>query len=218
MKTKYWSLKTQILHIGMVATVTAQLFISLIMSEPGDKGSAIGHLSYQAHEVVGLTALGIIALHWVWSISSQSDGRLKHLFPWWGEEKKRVISEVKALLRGQLPDTSKHGGLAGFAHGLGFLAVTGAAISGAIIFFTFPESGHPGVLGEATKEIHEAIAGLVWTYWAAHGGIAILHHLSGSDTLKKMFSFNTLNTKHNKISSSHSADSLSQELSHEIKH
>lgn len=214
MKTKHWSLKTKILHIGMVATVSAQLFISLIMSEPDDKGSAIGHLAYQAHEVVGLTALGIIALHWVWSISSQSDGRLKHLFPWSGSEKKRVISEIKALSSGQLPDTRKHGGLAGFVHGLGFLAVTGAAISGAIIFFTFPESGNPGALGEATKEIHEAIAALVWTYWAAHGGIAILHHLSGSDTVKKIFSFKAMKTKSNKLPSSHAATFSPHEIRH----
>ncbi len=193
MKSQYWNLNTRILHLGMVATVSAQLFISLVMSEPDEKGSIIGSLAYEAHEIVGLTALGIIALHWIWSATSQSDGSFKNLFPWRGAAKKQVIDEIKelskALKKGQFPETNSHGGLSGLIHGLGFLAVTGAAISGAVIFFTFPESGDPGMLGEAAEELHETISTLVWAYWIGHGGIAILHHLSGSDVMKEIFSF-----------------------------
>lgn len=187
MKTKYWSLNTRLLHFGLVATVSAQLFISLIMSEPDEKGSFIGELAYEAHEIVGLTALGIVALHWIWSAVSRSDGNFKQLFPWRGDAKKQVIDEIKALKTGQLPEANEHGGLAGFIHGLGFLAVTGTAISGAVIFFTLPETGDPGALTEVAEEIHEFVTSLVWAYWIGHGGVAILHHLSGSEVLKNMF-------------------------------
>ena len=197
MKTKYWSLNTRFLHLGMVATVTAQLFISLIMSEPDKKGSFIGDIAYNAHEIVGLTALGIVTLHWIWSAISQTDGSLKHLFPWRGAARKQVTNDITSLLTGKLPKADTHGGLSSFIHGLGFLAVTGVAISGAIIFLTFPESGHPGFLGEMAEELHEAMASLVWAYWIAHGSIAIIHHLSGNDTLKRMFSFNMNNTTTN---------------------
>ena len=193
MKNKYWSLNTRFLHLGMVATVTAQLFISLVMSEPDDKGTVFGKMAYEAHEIVGLTALGIIAIHWIWSTLSRTDGSLKHLFPWHGEARNQVISDIVGLTKGQLPDSNKHGGLSGLIHGLGFLAVTGVAISGAIIFLTFPESGKPGFIGDAAEELHEAMAALVWAYWIGHGGIAILHHLSGNDTLKSMFSFKSTN-------------------------
>ena len=197
MKSKYWSLNTRFLHLGMVATVTAQLFVSLIMSEPDEKGSFIGDLAYQLHELIGLTALGIVVLHWIWSAVSHSDGSLKHLFPWWGEARKEVIQEIKSLTLGRFPKTDKHGGLSGLIHGLGFLAVTGVAISGSIIFLTFPESGNPGIFGSIAEELHEAMAALVWTYWLAHGGVAILHHLAGNDTLKTMFSIKTASDENN---------------------
>lgn len=202
MESKKWSLNTRFLHLGMVATISAQLFISLVMSEPDDIGTVFGKLAYEAHEVVGLTALGIVILHWIWSMLSHTDGKLKHLFPWRGEARKQVVQDVKLLTRGQLPDSKTHGGLAGLIHGLGFLAVTGAAITGAILFVTFPESGEPGVIAEAFAELHEGMAGLVWAYWLGHGGVAILHHLSGSDVLNNMFSAGT--NKH----SSHRKESV----------
>jgi len=147
----------------------------------------LGKLAYEAHEVIGLAAFGVIALHWIWSIISQSDGSLKHLFPWKGEARKHVINDITSLTKGQLPASDKHGGLAGFVHGLGFLTVSIVAVTGIVIFLTFPESGEPGFVAEAFAELHESIAALVWTYWIAHGGIAVLHHLAGNNTVKQMF-------------------------------
>jgi cytochrome b561 len=187
METKYWSMNTRFLHLGLVATVTAQLFISLVMSAPDERGTMIGKLAYDAHELVGLTALGIVILHWIWSISSQADGGLKRLFPWQKDGRKTVIQDIKFLSKGRFSETSKHGGLSSLVHGLGFLAVTGAAITGAVLFLTFPETGKPGALASAVAELHEGIVALVWTYWIAHGGVAILHHLSGSNIVKQMF-------------------------------
>jgi len=190
MKSRTWSLNTRFLHFGMVATVTAQLFISVVMEEPGDDGGFIGNLAYQLHELIGLTALGIVALHWIWSLVSQSDGKLSHLFPWFGENRQRVKTEIKQAFYGDFPDSSKPGGLAGLIHGLGFLAVSGAAVTGMLIFLTFPASGDPGLIGDIAEEMHEGMATLVWAYWLGHGSAAILHHLAGHDTLKQMFRFN----------------------------
>ncbi|MDH3326804.1 MAG: cytochrome b/b6 domain-containing protein [Gammaproteobacteria bacterium] len=130
METKYWSLNTRLLHLGLVATITAQLFINLLMSEPDDTGTIIGKVAYNAHEIAGLTALGIIALHWAWSTISRSDGILKHLFPWKGDALNQVIDDIKLIFRGQPPISGKHGGLAGFVHGLGLLTITGTGITG----------------------------------------------------------------------------------------
>jgi len=190
MKTrKNWSLPTRFLHVGLVMTVTLQLLISLGMVTPDDKGPQLGKTLFEAHEIIGLTALAIVLMHWVWSVFNHADGGLKHLFPWRGEARQQVISEAKGLLRFEMPEGGVRGGLPGFIHGLGLLAVTGIAVTGGMLFILFPEHGEPGALAEAFAEVHEGIATLVWAYWIGHGGIAILHHMSGHDYVRNMFTF-----------------------------
>jgi len=189
MRVNHWSLATRYLHLGMVLTISTQLLISLIMVAPDHTGGTIGKLAFDLHEVVGLTALGIILSHWAWSIYRQSDGGLKHLFPWFGEARLDVINDTKALLKGTLPQGGNRGGLPGLIHGFGLLAVSAIAITGGVLFIIFPESGKPGNIAEFFADTHSTIAALVWTYWIGHSGLAILHHLQGNDLLKKMFRF-----------------------------
>ena len=189
MATQNWSLPTKFLHIGLVLTVTAQLFTSLAMDEPDDFGSGIGKALYEMHEIIGLTALAIVVLHWIWSLANYADGGFKHLFPWGKGERKQVVEDIKGLARFKMPDGGIRGGLPGLIHGLGLLAVTAAAMSGGMYFLLAPEYGSPGFLAEGFEELHEGMATLVWVYWVTHGSIALLHHVSGHDTVKRMFSF-----------------------------
>jgi len=189
MPLKNWSLPTKFLHLGLVATVSAQLFISLVMDEPDEIESALGSALFEAHEIIGLTALAIVLMHWIWAAFNQADGGLKHLFPWGRQGRQQVKNDVNDLLEFKLPEGGARGGLPGLIHGLGLLAVTGIALTGGMLFLLYPEVGEPGVLVEGFEELHEGFATLVWTYWFAHGGIAILHHLAGHDYVKKMFTF-----------------------------
>lgn len=189
MEAKNWSLPTKILHIGLVATVSLQLVISLLMDEPDEKGSVIGGALFEAHEVIGLSALAIVILHWTWSVVNQVDGGLRHLFPWGRAGREQIGNDIKALLSFKFPPASTGGGLAGLIHGLGLLAVTGIALSGGMLFLLYPDNAEPEMLVKGIEELHEGFATLVWTYWLGHGGIAILHHLSGHDYLKNMFTF-----------------------------
>jgi len=189
MVMKEWSLTTKFLHVGLLTTVTLQLITSLVMDEPDDDGSLIGMALFEAHELIGLTALGIVLLHWLWSLVNYTNGDLKHLFPWGAVGRQQIASDIKALLRFEMPQGGKRGGLPGLIHGLGLLAVSGAALTGGMLFLLYPEFGEPGALAEGFEELHEGLATLVWTYWVAHGSIAVLHHLSGHDTVKKMFTF-----------------------------
>jgi len=190
MQQQKWSLPTRILHLGLVLTISAQLFISLIMEEPNETSSGIAHLAFNAHEVIGLVALLIVLSHWVWSVFNQSSEGIKHLFPWKGDALRQVQDDLKAIRHGNFPSTSKHGGLIGLIHGLGLLAVTGIAITGGVLFLIFPETGEPGWIADAFAETHELFATLVWTYWIGHGGMAILHRVNGHELLRNMFSLN----------------------------
>ncbi len=189
MKSKNWSISTRFLHLGLVLTITVQLLISLFMVAPDDKGGSLGRAVFEAHELVGLTALCIVLAHWIWSIISHADGGLQRLFPWNAAGRQQVKSDLQSVFKGQLPAADEKGGLAGLIHGLGLLAVTGMALTGAIIFFTLPEVGKPDQLTEIFLELHEGIASFVWVYWLGHGGIGLLHHFRGKDVLEKMFSF-----------------------------
>lgn len=183
-----WSLPTRWLHIGLALTVTAQLFISLIMEPPTHQGaSALAYGAYEIHEAVGLAAVAIVLAHWLWSTLSRGDGGLSHLFPWSEEAWAEVKADLAALMNRRLPEGGPRGGLPGLVHGLGFLAVTGMALTGAVLFAIFPEQGRPGPTAHWFQEIHEFMSNFVWAYWYGHVGLALLHRWSGHTNFKAMF-------------------------------
>jgi cytochrome b561 len=189
MNTAKWSIQTRLLHMGLALTVTLQLFISLVMEPPDEeKASALAKAAFEAHEFVGLAAVVIVLLHWLWTLSSKVDGGLGRLFPWGGAGFAEVKSDIGKLMKGELPEGGARGGLPGLVHGLGFLAVTGMAITGAVLFAIFPEHGKPDDTVEFFAEIHEFIATFVWIYWGGHIFLGLLHKRAGHSTVQDMFS------------------------------
>ncbi len=189
-KSDYWQRPTRYLHLGLVLTVTAQLLLSLVMATPhGDRlRSALQTGSFAVHEWVGMSTLVIVILHWLWSLRIHHAASLGHLFPWRGTGRRQVIGELRALLQGRLPKDETQGGLAGLVHGLGLLAVTAIAISGGVLFFLIPENGLPASdTVHNLGDIHSFIATFVWLYWGAHIAMALLHHVLGHDTLRRIF-------------------------------
>jgi len=185
-----WSLPTRLLHIGMVATVTAQLALSLMMESPDEENiSVLASAAFEAHELIGMAALVIVLSHWLWTLFNHADGGFRHLFPWFGEARAEVVREAQAMLGGKLPESGVRGGLPGFIHGLGLLIISGMVVTGGTLFFIMPESGEFTGVVEWLAESHETIATLIWLYWGGHGATAILHHLKGDSILKDMFSF-----------------------------
>lgn len=189
MKSEKWSIQTRWLHIGLAITVTLQLFISLIMEPPDEESaSELARAAFEAHEIVGITVFIIVLAHWGWSLASRADGGLSRLFPWTGSAWAEVKSDIALVLKGRLPDGGPRGGLPGFVHGLGLLAVTTMAATGAVLFFIFPESGEPGDTVEFFAGIHEFIATFVWVYWGGHVALALFHKWAGHNTVRAMFS------------------------------
>lgn len=184
-----WSVQTRWLHMGLALTVTLQLAISLIMEPPDEKSaSALARAAFEAHEAVGIAAVIIVLAHWLWSLSSRADGGLVRLFPWSGSAWREVKSDVSMLMNRQLPDGGARGGLPGLVHGLGFLAVSGMALTGAALFVLFPETGKPDDSVEFIADVHSFIANFVWAYWGGHVALALLHKKAGHSTVQDMFS------------------------------
>lgn len=185
-----WSRVTRFLHLGLALSVTLQLFISLVMKvpKPGMAADGLAYEFFEAHEIVGLTALAFVLLHWIWLFRA-SDTHFSTLFPWGREGIKQIVQDLKALSKRQLlPGGPGAGGLVGLIHGFGLLAVTGMTATGGAIFYLMETHQIPSKLAHDIMAIHELIAGFVWVYWAGHGGMALLHTLAGHDTLQKMLS------------------------------
>lgn len=185
--TTKWSRPIRWLHLGLFLTITAQLFLSLVMAGPDDKHQTFfEHATLITHEYVGLLAAAIILIHWLY-LAGAERVTFEHLFPWTGRGIGEVFGELGGLLRLRLPDESEQGGLAGFIHGLGLLLATAMGFTGTVMYFML-QAGRMESAGYHTAAfIHGTLANLMWAYWIGHGLIAILHQLLGHDTLRGMF-------------------------------
>ncbi|MEJ1958344.1 MAG: cytochrome b/b6 domain-containing protein [Nitrosomonadales bacterium] len=156
---------TRWLHAGIALSVSAQLGLSLFMDAPDDTdevlASGLPLRLFEIHEKIGMTLLALIILHWLWSLSGHVQNGLGHLFPWFSKGRlDKVIDEAQATLKLKLPDPEISNALAGAVHGLGLLAATGMAITGAVIFFNLSKTGHMTELGKLSHGIHGLIAPL----------------------------------------------------------
>lgn len=184
---------TRWLHAGIALGVTAQLGLSLFMEAPDDKDevlvSGLPLELFEAHESIGIALLALLVLHWLWSLSGHVQGGVGQLFPWFsGERMAKVVSEAKDALKFKLSDPEASTALAGAVHGLGLLAATAMAATGAVIFFNLSETGHMTDPGKIFEEIHGFIAPLVWAYFVAHVALAVIHKRMGHTNVKDMFS------------------------------
>lgn len=183
-----WSHGTRLLHFSVATTVTLQLFVSLLMErpEPGDHVSAFAAFFWEVHESLGVIAVLAILLHWLWLFKTKDTG-FHHLFPWGKDDRGQIIKDIEQI-KARQPLTGGPGsaGLVGLIHGLGFLAATGMAITGALLFISLPDGNvEAGIFAKGVMELHEGISSLVWIYWFGHVGMAFLHHRTGHDTVKK---------------------------------
>ncbi len=189
-QTTYWNTGTRLLHWGLALTVSFQLLISLIMEQPkpGRVLTSTQALSFEFHEWVGLAAVGVVVAHWIWSaLLTRDDSGFRHLFPGDASGRAKLRAELRQILRLQLPEGGPEGGLAGLVHGLGFLAVSAMAATGAVLFFAFPENGAETALVGNVADLHSLIANLVWVYWYGHIGMALLHQILGHPVLARIF-------------------------------
>lgn len=181
-----WSRPLRLLHLLLAIAVTAQLFVGSFMRSPHTgRPDTFG---FESHEVLGFTILALILLHGLWSISHPNEG-LRHLFPWSRVGLGRVGAEFSQAVRNrQLPPggPGKDGGLAGFIHGLGLLAVTGMALTGMIFYLSrMAGAGRDGL--EIIEDVHDTLAVITWIYWGGHLAVTLLHSLLRHPTFTRMF-------------------------------
>lgn len=184
---------TRWLHVGIALGVAAQLGLSLFMEAPDDQdevlASGLPLQLFEAHENIGMALLALLVLHWLWSLSGHVQEGVGHLFPWFSKERMgKVMTDTKEVLKFKVVDPEVSNALAGAVHGLGLLAATALAASGAVIFFNLSETGHMTELGKDFHEIHETLGPLMWAYLIGHFAVAVIHKRMGHTNVKEMFS------------------------------
>jgi cytochrome b561 len=175
---------TRFLHLLLLLAVVQQLVSSKLAHRPlpGDAPSII----FSLHEYIGIATLGLVLAFWLWTLIRHGETKLGTLLPWLSPRRIMAVindgmSQLRAARSGYFSGESG-GALASAVHGLGLLTVTGMAATGTVFFFA-----HGTVTARYALDLHRTIANLMWVYLFGHAGLACLHHLLGSDMLRRMF-------------------------------
>jgi len=175
---------TRILHLMLLLCVVHQLAGSQFIHRP-IPGEPAGWL-YLQHEYVGLATMPVLLGFWMWSLVRRGETSLGRLLPWFsprrlGDLWRDLTSQLRLIARLQVPD-DEDGAFASAVHGLGLLVATLMTASGTIYFFL-----EGSAAGRPYLSVHKLSANLMWAYLVGHAGIAVLHHLLGSDIFSRMF-------------------------------
>jgi cytochrome b561 len=122
-----------VLHVSLLLAVVHQLASSAFMHRPlpGDPPGVL----YTLHTGIGLASFALVAAFWGWAVIRRGETPLVRLLPWLsprgvGAVLRDGAAQLRGLREGRPSDAD--GAVASAAHGLGLLAVTAMAATGAI--------------------------------------------------------------------------------------
>ncbi|GBL46449.1 hypothetical protein SFMTTN_2263 [Sulfuriferula multivorans] len=187
-----YSRTTRILHSLIALTITFQLIVSLVMEHPANKRpmSQAGAFWFEWHEWVGLAAMAVLLVSWIYRLANFKREGQGQLFPWTNAAgRKALTTETGHFLTLKWKALADTGPLAGTIHGLGLLIATAMAVTGSILYIgLWPDDVvTPNV--HTMMEVHSTLATVMWIYLYGHVIIALWHQFAGHASIAKMFSW-----------------------------
>lgn len=182
---------TRILHLLVAGGVTLQMATSLVMVHP--KPGRLPNGWYDVHETVGIGLLAVVSAYWLWIVGrTMVRGEPMLLFPWLSaqrlaELRADVVETAGAALTLRLPAGDQPRPLPAAVQGIGLLLALLLAATGTAIAVGMAPNGGLSPLLRGVKEVHEAMAPLMWAYLVVHPLLGLLHQLAGHRTLSRMF-------------------------------
>jgi len=171
---------TAILHVLLALAVVHQLVTSLFFDP---RQYSFGITLRWTHDRVGLVALVLLVLFWVWVMIRREQPGLAGLFPWLSPGRiKRVVADardlVHSLLRLKAIPEGRHHDLAAAVQGAGLIIAAILALSGAYLHFYARPTLVPPIGIRRALTIHLAVADLMWLFIIGHATMAVVHFAS----------------------------------------
>ncbi|MGB5353644.1 MAG: cytochrome b/b6 domain-containing protein [Woeseia sp.] len=190
-KPKPHSRTTRFFHMSIALLVISQLATSKFMVHPGKDRE--GDLLFEIHEYSGMLALFVICGFWLHILRRGRGTNPALLFPWFSSAGLQafwidVKAHLKSVLSFKIPDHVENGPLASGVHGLGILLISLMTATGTTWFISQQIGDSAKWWGGAAKEVHEIFSNLVWVYFIAHAGLAIINQFAGKQPLSDMWS------------------------------
>lgn len=181
---------TRRIHAALALVIVAQLILSLLMHAPKpDKIiTPLQAETFQLHRLGGMIAFILLFLHWLWTLSGHLPNGLGHLYPWTSQDKiKRIIEDMRPLLKLKIRELPQVSALAGAVHGLGLIVATLMAASGVVLFFGISSEGKMTAPVHSVEQLHKFLGTFMWIYLVGHVAMGTLHQYIGHRTLSDMF-------------------------------
>jgi len=185
-----YSRSIRLLHALAALTITYQLVVSLFMETPRHDHlmSSMGGFLFATHEWIGLLAVLVLFISWLYRIANWNRENQAHLFPWICRAgAKDLVYEVMSFLKLRWKNIPEHGALVGTIHGLGLLAATAMALTGGILFIQLYPDNHVTPAIYLMMKFHSFISTFMWAYLYGHALMAVWHEFNGDKLLAKMF-------------------------------
>jgi cytochrome b561 len=182
---------TKVLHVCVALGVLLQMITSLVMIHP--KPGRLSNQWYEVHEWVGIGLLGIVSIHWLWALGrTLVRGEALLLFPWFswtrlGQLGRDLAETSREALRGRLPAGDEPRALPAAMQGAGLLLALCMAATGTALAVGMAPDGGLSPLLRVVKEVHEALAPVMWAYLLVHPLLGVLHQIAGHRSLSRMF-------------------------------
>ncbi len=181
-------------HLAIVCLVTIQLTTELFMKlpKPGESVQEFEALFLLIHEWDGFIALGIVVFY-LMHLADGSD-EWKRIFPWMSAPGRKGIwrelcVDVPGWFRGKLKSSAEARYIAGTVHGLGILLIVALGATGTMIFIGIEPDGNMDRETKLLKDLHSDLGDMIWIYFLAHSGMALIHQVAGHRVFQNIFNF-----------------------------
>lgn len=183
------TLVTRLFHASLAIAVVVQMGSSQFMTDRNG-----GNTPFWVHQYAGLVAFALVLGFWGVAVMRKRGTPLGELLPWFSAPARGAVwadikSQITALKNRQIPTVEEPAPLASAVHGLGLLLITAMTITGSYYYFFNTGVDREGGLVGLAMNAHRLLANLAWAYLIAHAGLAVVNHITGTMSLRTMWSF-----------------------------
>lgn len=193
-----YSAGTRLFHGCLALSVLCQLATSQVMQEP--RHGRPGDWIFAIHQYSGLVALALALGLWVVVITRIGGTDMGLLLPWFSAARRKalvtdILRHWAAVRSFRLPDHRPASPFPAAIHGLGLLLITAMATTGTIYWLGGIAGYQDGSAVRLALNLHGFMANIVWAYLIGHAGMALIHHLTGQQSLRAMWSVSPSSSK-----------------------